>query len=48
MINKVGLPRITLPMFLNFSQFDTFRDESLGTIWDFDSFNMDESNVNES
>jgi hypothetical protein len=38
MINKVGLPRITLPMFSNFSYFGAFWDGGLGTIWDFDSF----------
>jgi hypothetical protein len=47
MVNKVDLPRTTLPTFLNFSHFHAFKNWGLGMIWDSHSSNMEKFNVNE-
>jgi hypothetical protein len=47
MVNKVGLPWVALPTFLNFSCFHTFQDGGLGIIWDANSSKMEKPNVDE-
>jgi hypothetical protein len=46
-VNKVGLPRVALPTFLNFPHFHAFRNGGLGMIWDSHSSSMEEPNVDE-
>jgi hypothetical protein len=47
MVNRVKLPQTTLPILLDFPCFHAFRDGSLGMMWDSNSSNMEELNVNE-
>jgi hypothetical protein len=46
-VNKVGLSQATLLTFLNFLRFQTFQSGGPKRVWDFNSSNMEESNVNE-
>jgi hypothetical protein len=47
MVNRVGLPRVALPTFLNFSCSHTFQDGSPGMIWNANSSKMEKPNVDE-
>jgi hypothetical protein len=46
-VNKVGLPQVALPTFLNFPHFHAFRNGSPWMIWDSHPFNMEKPNVDE-
>jgi len=45
--NKVELSQTILLTFPSFLHFHTFQNGGLRRVWDFNSFNMEESNVNE-
>jgi hypothetical protein len=47
MVNRVGLPNVTLPILLNFFHFHTFQGGGLSMIWDANSSKMEEPNANE-
>lgn len=47
MVNNVKLPQRTLPILLSFPYFHAFWNGSLGMMWDSNSSNMEELNVNE-
>ncbi len=47
MVNRVGLPWKTLPTFLSFPHFHTFRNGGPRMIWDSHSSSMEEPNVDE-
>ncbi len=47
MVNKVGLPRTTPLILLNFLHFHAFWDDDLNMIWDANSSKMEEPNANE-
>jgi len=47
MVNKVGLPQITLLTFLNFPCFHAFKNGGLGIIWDSHSSKMEKPNADE-
>ncbi len=47
MVNRVGLPRTTLPTFLSFAHFHAFKNGGPRMIWETHSFSMEKPNVNE-
>ncbi len=47
MVNKVGLPHVTLPTFLNFRHLHAFWDGGLGMVWDSKSSHMEKPNGDE-
>ncbi len=47
MVNRVKLPQATLPILLSFPRFHAFWGWNLGMMWDSNSPNMEELNVNE-
>jgi hypothetical protein len=46
-VNRVGLPRATLPTLLNFPHSHAFTDGGLEKIWDSHSFSMEDPITNE-